>query len=79
MSTNDSAAIVPIPLSDQFKIGPLDTAPHIGFNINGSEEILKITNDGFFVRGERVPQDENEAKKVYEAFISLLKSTGFFY
>jgi len=38
----------------------------------GNSEMLKITEDGFYVRGVRVPADENEAKTVYEAFKSFL-------
>jgi uncharacterized protein YeaO (DUF488 family) len=36
------------------------------------EEILRISKDGFWVRGVKVEQGENEAKEVYEAFIKLL-------
>lgn len=31
-------------------------------------EILKITKDGFWVRGVKVDQDSREAKLVYDAF-----------
>ncbi len=34
----------------------------------GSEEMLKIAQDGFYVRGVKVEQDPEEAKHVYEAF-----------
>ena len=34
----------------------------------GSEEMLKVGPDGFWVRGVKVEQDENEAKNVYEGF-----------
>lgn len=34
----------------------------------GGEEMIRIEKDGFYVRGEKVPQDEKEAKRVYEAF-----------
>lgn len=33
-----------------------------------ANEILKITEDGFYVRGVKVPADENEAAAVYRAF-----------
>lgn len=36
------------------------------------EEILKISKEGFWVRGVKVEQGENEAKEVYEAFMKLL-------
>lgn len=31
-------------------------------------EMLRVAKDGFYVRGVRVPQDEKEAEKVYNAF-----------
>ena len=34
----------------------------------GGEEMLKVGPDGFWVRGEKVPQDDNEALAVYNAF-----------
>ena len=38
----------------------------------GSEEMLRVAPDGFYVRGVRVEQDSNEARKVYESFSSWL-------
>ena len=32
------------------------------------EEILRITDKGFWVKGERVPADAKEAEAVYESF-----------
>lgn len=34
----------------------------------GGEEMLKVGPDGFWVRGVKVDQDENEAQAVYEGF-----------
>jgi hypothetical protein len=34
----------------------------------GGAEMLKVSDKGFWVRGVKVEQDEQEAKKVYEAF-----------
>ena len=34
----------------------------------GGEEMSKVGPDGFWVRGVRVPADENEALAVYNAF-----------
>ena len=34
----------------------------------GVDEMLKISQQGFWVRGVPVPQDEREAKLVYDAF-----------
>ena len=34
----------------------------------GGEEMLKVSDKGFWVRGVRVELDEQEAQKVYEGF-----------
>ena len=34
----------------------------------GGTEMLRVGPDGFWVRGVRVPQDDNEAEAVYNAF-----------
>lgn len=34
----------------------------------GNDEMLKISPNGFWVRGVKVEQDEREAKAVYEGF-----------
>jgi hypothetical protein len=34
----------------------------------GGEEMLRVGPDGFWVRGVRVPQDDQEAQAVYNAF-----------
>jgi hypothetical protein len=39
-------------------------------------EMLKIARDGFYVRGEKVPQGGDEARTVYDAFVSWLRTTG---
>jgi hypothetical protein len=38
----------------------------------GKNEILKITEDGFYVRGKKVEADEEEAAAVYRAFKEFL-------
>ena len=38
----------------------------------GNDEILKITEDGFYVRGKKVPVDEEEGLAVYRAFKQFL-------
>lgn len=35
---------------------------------SGTCEMLRVAKDGFYVRGVRIPQDEKEAEKVYNAF-----------
>lgn len=34
----------------------------------GGEEMLRVNPDGFWVRGVKVAQDDNEAEVVYQAF-----------
>jgi hypothetical protein len=36
------------------------------------EEMLSIDKNGFYVRGKKVKQDDNEAEKVYNAFKEFL-------
>lgn len=38
------------------------------FKSSFNDEMLKITPDGFYVRGVKVPQDEREAESVYKTF-----------
>ena len=60
------------------EIKPLE--PSINFTVKDKDtsEMLKITNDGFYVRGIKLEQDENEAKKVYEAFTTWMKDMGIY-
>jgi hypothetical protein len=39
---------------------------------SGNSETLRITEDGFYVRGVKVPTDEKEAAAVYKAFKEFL-------
>ena len=38
----------------------------------GPCEMLKITGEGFYVRGKKVPVDDQEAEAVYRAFKQFL-------
>ena len=38
----------------------------------GGVEMLRVAQDGFYVRGERVPADDKEAETVYNAFKQFL-------
>jgi hypothetical protein len=40
----------------------------IFFNAGSDQEMLKISKDGFYVRGVKIEQDEKEAATVYKAF-----------
>lgn len=54
--------------------GMLDDEPEptqITLNLS-TDEWIKITSEGFWVRGVKVPQDEKEAVTVYNAFKEYL-------
>ena len=36
--------------------------------IAGDSEMLRVSSDGFYVRGVRVPADDREAETVYNTF-----------
>lgn len=38
----------------------------------GADEMLRVSADGFYVRGVKVPQDEREAETVYNAFLQWM-------
>jgi hypothetical protein len=38
----------------------------------GKSEMLRVANDGFYVRGQKVPVDDEEAATVYRAFKQFL-------
>ena len=38
----------------------------------GSTEMLRVSEDGFYIRGEKVPVDDKEAATVYNAFKEFL-------
>ena len=40
--------------------------------IAGGCEMLRVANNGFYVRGEKVPADDKEAEIVYNAFKQFL-------
>ena len=47
------------------------------FNLKDQPQLLKITKDGFYVRGKKVSQDdENEAKIIYDTFVAWLKEAS---
>jgi hypothetical protein len=45
-----------------------DVGSVITFRAGSNQEMLKVTKDGFYVRGVKVAQDEREAEVVYNAF-----------
>jgi len=38
----------------------------------GGDEILRVSQDGFYVRGQRLEQDDKEAEQVYNSFTQWL-------
>ena len=50
-----------------------DTAPANNIVMNSSgTEMLRVADDGFYVRGVKVPADDREAATVYTAFKEFL-------
>jgi hypothetical protein len=50
----------------------LDPEPNSLSLVVGGNEMLKVSQDGFYVRGVRVPADDKEAETVYNAFKQFL-------
>ena len=69
MGTSDPmfGAIPDMP-SPVITIADTNATANIVLYAGNNDEMLKITKDGFYVRGVKVPQDEREAEAVYEAF-----------
>lgn len=42
----------------------------------GNDEMIRITAEGFWVRGVKIPQDDKEAETVYNAFKQWLAWTS---
>jgi len=66
----ETVTIIPEYSFHELKTKPVLTMAANGniiFNIEG-EEYLRITQEGFFVRGEQVAPDSKEAEQVYKAF-----------
>jgi hypothetical protein len=40
----------------------------ISMNVAGGDEMLRVTKNGFYVRGVLIEQDDKEAEIVYNAF-----------
>ncbi len=53
----------------------ISVSPQAQNNIScwaGGTEVLRVAQDGFYVRGVRVPADDKEAETVYNAFKQFL-------
>jgi hypothetical protein len=53
-------------------VEPKDDQPSNVTLISGTTEMLRVAQDGFYVRGVKVEADENEAAAVYRAFKEFL-------
>jgi hypothetical protein len=52
----------------QYEIHKPDPDAGIAMHAAGGDEMLKVTKNGFYVRGKKVEQDDKEAEVVYNAF-----------
>ena len=50
----------------------VDAKPNNITMISGGAEMLRVAEDGFYVRGTKVPVDDKEAATVYTAFKEFL-------
>jgi len=50
----------------------VDANPNNITMITGGTEMLRVAEDGFYIRGEKVPVDDKEAATVYNAFKEFL-------
>ena len=50
----------------------VDAEPNNITMVSGGKEMLRVAEDGFYVRGEKVPVDDKEAATVYNAFKEFL-------
>ena len=50
----------------------VDAKPNNITMISAGKEILRVADDGFYVRGTKVPVDDKEAATVYNAFKEFL-------
>ena len=54
--------------AEEYNLQIKDNQPNqVVFTVNNTEYI-RVSEDGFWVRGEKVKQDMREAEQVYEAF-----------
>ena len=59
-------------LEDAWQIYTSSKENTISFYGKNNDEMIKISQNGFYVRGKQVPADEHEAEAVYNAFKSWL-------
>jgi hypothetical protein len=47
------------------------------FNAPPNTEIVRISPDGFYVRGVKLEQDETEARRLFDALMAFMSGRGF--
>ena len=52
----------------EYEFADANTPPNTITCLAGGEEMLRVGPEGFWVRGVKVPQDDQEAQAVYNAF-----------
>jgi hypothetical protein len=62
---DDQWSVEPLPNGDFKVVYPEQDSLTM---IAGGTEMLRVAQDGFYVRGEKVPTDDKEAVTVYNAF-----------
>lgn len=78
-ATEDSPDTFTIFISNEETVTMRDTSKNnsITFLLSGQQEMLRISPEGFWVRGVQIEQDEQEAARVYEAFSAFLHGVTF--
>jgi hypothetical protein len=55
-------------LNSEIKFHEPNPDASIVMHASGADEMIRVTPDGFWVRGVKVAQDDKEAETVYNAF-----------
>ena len=63
-------------LNDTIQLHTISESAGVSFHVANNDEMLRITKDAFYVRGQPVPIDAQEANTVYEAFRAWLTWTN---
>ena len=64
-----ATASIPNPV---MTVSATESRPNNIILINKGVEMLRVADDGFYVRGTKVPVDDKEAETVYNAFKEFL-------
>lgn len=61
------------------ELSSVEIPPGISFAVDDGQELLRVSPEGFYVRGKLLEQDENEARAVFDAFTSWLSGMGILF